>query len=84
MADDKTPGVLLKGAEGHYFIPHAELARFAVPGNADPEGSVAANATRVDAFAVHRSPAGTETEEFHAQILATEHDSARILAAENH
>ncbi|HEY1563911.1 MAG TPA: hypothetical protein VGF72_04420 [Gaiellaceae bacterium] len=82
MADENTPGVLLKGAEGHYFIPHAELGKFAVSGDADPEGKVSAQAPKVQAFSVQRT--SVETDDVGAGgfvVLAQESESARILAA---
>jgi len=83
MSDEKTQGVLLKGAGGHYFIPQGELAQFAVPGNPDPEGTVAASAQRVDAFAVSREPAAGEDEDAAAFVFAVEDESAQIFATED-
>jgi len=85
MGDEKTDGVLLRGADGDYFIPSAELAQFAVPDNPDPEGAVAASAPRVDAFAVRREPAEGAAEDATAFVFATEgetDDSAEIFATE--
>jgi hypothetical protein len=57
MADEPTPGVLLRGADGsHYFIPHTELSGFSVE---NPPTELAerleGNAPRLDAFQVHRT-----------------------------
>jgi hypothetical protein len=53
MDDDKTKGVLLKGAGGaNYFIPQTELAQFAIPSKLNPDESVTENAPHLDAFAV--------------------------------
>jgi hypothetical protein len=84
MSDEKTDGVLLKGAGGaNYFIPQTELAQFVVSGNPDPDGTVAANAPRLDAFTVRRTPADEGDEASTAFILAAEDDSVQILAAED-
>lgn len=80
MADEK--GVLLMGAEGHYFIPHSEIARFAVDGDADPDGTLASQAPPVQAFTVQRTTVEEEGGAV-ACSLAAEHDAARILAAAN-
>lgn len=57
MADESTPGVLLRGADGsHYFIPHTELSGFSVE---NPPTELAEHlegkAPRLDAFQVYRA-----------------------------
>lgn len=57
MAEEPTPGVLLRGADGsHYFIPHTDLSGFSVE---DPPAELGehldAKAPRLDAFQVQRA-----------------------------
>jgi hypothetical protein len=62
MTDQTTPGVLLKGEDGsHYFIPHAEMSRYAVSNVPDEvSDGVAQAAPKVNAFSVERASGGTE------------------------
>ncbi|HJQ73338.1 MAG TPA: hypothetical protein VJ814_00510 [Gaiellaceae bacterium] len=83
MADESTPGVLLKGEEGHYFIPHAELGKFAVPGDADPEGKVSQQAPRVEAFSVQRTSVESDDVGAGGFVVLAQENTARILAAAN-
>jgi hypothetical protein len=57
MADDSTPGVLLKAADGsHYFIPQSDLSGFSVESPPDElADKLDANAPRLDAFQVQRA-----------------------------
>ena len=57
MAEESTPGVLLKSADGsHYFIPQSDLSGYSVE---SPPNELAdkldAQAPRVDAFQVQRA-----------------------------
>jgi hypothetical protein len=67
MTDETQSGVLLKGADGsHYFIPAADLSRYAVgdiPQDAGDE--VARTAPRLDAFSIDSSSVDANT----AQII---------------
>jgi hypothetical protein len=59
MSDEKTPGVLLKSADGnHFFIPHTDLSKYAVKGSPDAGGEITAGAPRVEAFGVHQQVGG--------------------------
>jgi hypothetical protein len=72
MSDEYTPGVLLRGADGnHFFIPHTDLAKYAVEGSPDTGGELHAG-LRVDAFAVQQQ-AGAETA---ASFMPMPEDSA--------
>ena len=57
MTDERTPGVLLRGADGgHYFIPEGDLSQYAVGDlPAEVSDGVARAAPTVPAFSVERS-----------------------------
>jgi hypothetical protein len=53
MDDEKTQGVLVKGADGtNYFIPQEKLSDFAIPTKLNPDESVTERAPHLDAFEV--------------------------------
>ncbi len=66
MADETTPGVLLKAADGsYYFIPHSNLSSYelgALPPSLDVDGQVATNVPRLDAFDVQRVTGVTDAD----------------------
>ena len=57
MAEESTPGVLLKSADGsHYFIPQSDLSGYSVESPPDElADKLDAQAPRVDAFQVQRA-----------------------------
>jgi hypothetical protein len=62
MTDERTPGVLLRGADGsHYFIPDGDLSQYSVGDlPSDVRDGVASAAPKVHAFSVERSAGATD------------------------
>jgi hypothetical protein len=80
MSDETTNGVLLKGADGaNYFIPHTDLAQFAVPDSLE-SGERAAAAQSLDCFAVVGEPADSDDGDSTAVIIfGLEGEAAEIF-----
>jgi hypothetical protein len=68
MDDEKTEGVLLKGADGtDYFIPQEQLSDFAIPPKLKPDESMTEDAPQLDLDA------------YQAEAEAEEYDDTRAF-----